>query len=189
MRIIAGEYRGRTIKALKGDTTRPTTDRIRESLMSTLVSIRGGFEGAIVLDAFAGSGALGLEAISRGASQVSFYEKNAAAFRILRNNIAELKLPATQVRLFHTDVIKTPPLHPLERFDLVFIDAPYSISSSVIEGFLEASFAADAFSDNVLVAYEHAKDEVGKELNFTSWKTDTQKNYGSTTIDIMTRHE
>ena len=61
MRIIAGEYRGRVIKAPKGDGTRPTTDRVRESLMSALASARGGLEGAVVLDAFAGSGALGLE--------------------------------------------------------------------------------------------------------------------------------
>ena len=73
MRIIAGQWRGRTIFAPQGDTTRPTTDRVRESLMSSLASARGGFEGAIVLDAFAGSGALGLEALSRGASFAQFF--------------------------------------------------------------------------------------------------------------------
>ncbi len=74
MRIIAGEWRGRPLAAPKGTDTRPTTDRVRESLMSALASERGGFEGAVVLDAFAGSGALGLEALSRGASCAHFFE-------------------------------------------------------------------------------------------------------------------
>ena len=72
MRIIAGEYRGRVIKAPKGDGTRPPTDRVRESLMSALASARGGLEGAVVLDACAGAGALGLEARSRGAASACF---------------------------------------------------------------------------------------------------------------------
>ena len=72
MRIIAGEFRGRTLLAPKGDGTRPTTDRVRESVMSTVFSARGGFEDAMVLDAFAGSGALGLEALSRGAARAVF---------------------------------------------------------------------------------------------------------------------
>ena len=67
MRIVAGEFKGRRLQAPKGQNTRPTTDRVRESLMSALASARGGFDGAVVLDAFAGSGALGLEALSRGA--------------------------------------------------------------------------------------------------------------------------
>ncbi len=81
MRIIAGEFKGRTIKAPKGDGTRPTTDRVRESLMSAVNSACGGFEGATVLDAFAGSGALGLEALSRGAACAHFFERDGAAPR------------------------------------------------------------------------------------------------------------
>ena len=79
MRIIAGEFRGRTIKAPKGDGTRPTTDRVRESLMSAVNSACGGFEGATVLDAFAGSGALGLEALSRGAACAHFFRSSSCA--------------------------------------------------------------------------------------------------------------
>ena len=71
MRIIAGEFRGRPLKSLKGDATRPTTDRVREALMSSLVSARGTLEGARVLDAFAGSGALGLETLNGGAGYVN----------------------------------------------------------------------------------------------------------------------
>ena len=76
MRIVAGEFRGRSIEAPRGENTRPTTDRVREALMSSLYSLRGGFEGAVVLDAFAGTGALGLEALSRGARSATFYEND-----------------------------------------------------------------------------------------------------------------
>ncbi len=79
VRIIAGEHRGRRLEAPKGDGTRPTIDRVRESLMSALASARGGFDDAVVLDAFAGSGALGLEALSRGAACACFCEKDASA--------------------------------------------------------------------------------------------------------------
>ena len=68
MRIIAGEYRGRVLRAPQGRDTRPTTDRVRESVMSSVFSATGGFDGLCVLDAFAGSGAMGLEALSRGAA-------------------------------------------------------------------------------------------------------------------------
>ena len=83
MRIIAGQYRGRQLKTLKGSNTRPTTDRVREALMSSLFSARGGFEGACVLDAFAGSGALGLECLSRGASFAIFANRIKKTYRIV----------------------------------------------------------------------------------------------------------
>ena len=86
MRIIAGEHRGRVLKAPKGDGTRPTTDRVRESLMSMLASARGGFEGAVVLDAFAGSGALALEALSRGADRACLVERDGAAAKVVEAN-------------------------------------------------------------------------------------------------------
>ena len=99
MRIIAGEFRGRTIKAPKGEGTRPTTDRVRESLMSSVNSARGGFEGAVVLDAFAGSGALGLEALSRGAANARFCERDGAAFKVVCANVEA-------VSYTHLDVYK-----------------------------------------------------------------------------------
>ena len=85
MRIIAGEFRGRPLKTLKGSLTRPTTDRVREALMSSLFSARGSFAGAKVLDAFAGSGALGLECLSRGADFCLFC-KNFFSFFIFQRN-------------------------------------------------------------------------------------------------------
>ena len=83
MRIVAGRMRGKTIEAPTGDGTRPTTDRVREALFSSLYSLRGGFDGAVVLDAFAGSGALGLEALSRGARSCTFVERDRSARKVL----------------------------------------------------------------------------------------------------------
>ena len=90
MRIVAGEYRGRPLKAPRGDATRPTTDRVREALMSVVASARGGFGDAVVLDAFAGSGALGLESLSRGAASVHFFERDGASMRTLADNVKTL---------------------------------------------------------------------------------------------------
>lgn len=91
MRIIAGEWRGRPLKAPQGDTTRPTADRTRETLFSMLTSRLGSFDGLVVADLFAGSGALGLEALSRGAAEAIFVEQDAAALRALRANITNLR--------------------------------------------------------------------------------------------------
>ena len=99
MWIIAGEFRGRTLKAPKGEGTRPTTDRVREAMMSTVHSARGGFDDAVVLDAFAGSGALGLEALSRGARSVQFCERGGEALRALNANVRLLGLDARDARI------------------------------------------------------------------------------------------
>ena len=88
MRIIAGAWRGRTLAAPAGEATRPTADRTRETLFSMLASRLGSFEGLAVGDLFAGSGALGLEALSRGAARCLFAEQDPAALRVLRQNIA-----------------------------------------------------------------------------------------------------
>ncbi|MDR1083182.1 MAG: RsmD family RNA methyltransferase [Coriobacteriales bacterium] len=91
MRIIAGRYKGQTIKALAGETTRPTTNRVKEAWASTITSLSAdGFAQARVLDAFAGSGALGLEALSRGASHVTFCERNRRALEVLKANRARI---------------------------------------------------------------------------------------------------
>ena len=91
MRIIAGEYRGRKLVAPKGDATRPTADRTRETLFSMLASRVGTFEGLSVLDLFSGSGAMALEALSRGAAEALLVEQEKPALDAIRANIAALK--------------------------------------------------------------------------------------------------
>ena len=104
MRIIAGEFRGRKLDAPRGDGTRPTTDRVRESLMSALVSLRDGLDGAVVLDAFAGSGALSLEALSRGADTAVLCERDRDAAAVIERNISALRLGRDRARLVRGDV-------------------------------------------------------------------------------------
>ena len=94
MRIIAGEWRGRPLRAPAGQGTRPTADRTRETLFSMLVSRLGSFDGLRVADLYAGSGALGLEALSRGAAHATFVEKDPQAVAVLRANVAALKAEA-----------------------------------------------------------------------------------------------
>ena len=107
MRIVAGDFRGRSIDAPQGSGTRPTTDRVREALMSSLYSLLGGFDGQCVLDAFAGSGALGLEALSRGAEKADFFESNKGAFRTLRSNIAACGIGADRASAYNADVVRS----------------------------------------------------------------------------------
>ncbi|NBW75182.1 MAG: 16S rRNA (guanine(966)-N(2))-methyltransferase RsmD [Sphingomonadaceae bacterium] len=122
LRIIAGQWRGRKLTAPTGDATRPTADRTRETLFSMLVSRIGTFEGLAVADLFAGSGALGLEALSRGAASCLFVEQDAPALRALRGNIASLQAQS------HCDVragsalALGPAKAPL---DLIMLDPPY----------------------------------------------------------------
>ena len=126
MRIIAGEWRSRPLQAPRGETTRPTADRTRETLFSMLASRLGSFEGLAVADLFAGSGALGLEALSRGAESCLFVEQDAAAIRALRANIAALRAQAKcDVRA--SSVLQLGPARaPL---DLLLLDPPYGTSA------------------------------------------------------------
>ena len=120
MRIVAGKWRGRVIEAPPGQATRPTADRVRETLFSMLASRLGSFEDLRVADLFAGSGALGFEAISRGAASATFVESDAKAAAVVRRN-AE-KLHAT-VQVLGSSALALPRSQP---FDLVFADPPYA---------------------------------------------------------------
>ncbi|MBS0124631.1 16S rRNA (guanine(966)-N(2))-methyltransferase RsmD [Thetidibacter halocola] len=128
MRIVAGEFRGRRLvevgKGDEGAHLRPTTDRVREALMGTLSGGRYGdpFEGAHVLDLFAGTGALGLEALSRGASHVTFVDDGRIAQTLIRQNVAALQV-TERVRLLTRSALKLPPTD--DPAHLVFLDPPY----------------------------------------------------------------
>lgn len=125
MRIIAGEWRGRPIEAPPGSATRPTADRVRETLFSMLSSRVGSFEDLRVADLFAGSGALGLEALSRGAAAVTFVESDSAAAVIIRRNAARLGA-ADRTNVIASSALALPRAEP---FDLIFADPPYAQGS------------------------------------------------------------
>lgn len=128
MRIIAGEWRGRPLIAPRGDTTRPTADRTREALFSMLSSRLGDFEGLAVADLFAGSGALGLEALSRGAATCLFVEQDRAALEALRANAAKLGLERPDIRA-QSVLALGPARDPL---DLILMDPPYGTGAGAV---------------------------------------------------------
>jgi 16S rRNA (guanine966-N2)-methyltransferase len=125
MRIVGGRLRSRPLAGPTSDAVRPTSDRSREALFNILAHAYGDpVSGARVLDLFAGTGALGLEAISRGAAHALFVDEGVQARALLRQNIETLGLGGI-TRIFRRDATKLGPAHPLEPFDLVFLDPPY----------------------------------------------------------------
>ncbi|HUL89723.1 MAG TPA: 16S rRNA (guanine(966)-N(2))-methyltransferase RsmD [Pseudolabrys sp.] len=125
MRIIGGKLRSRPLAGPKTDAVRPTTDRLREALFNILAhSYADPVTGARVLDLFAGTGALGIEAISRGATYALFVDEGVEARALLRDNIEALGLGGV-TRIFRRDASKLGPAHPIEPFSLVFLDPPY----------------------------------------------------------------
>jgi 16S rRNA (guanine966-N2)-methyltransferase len=150
MRIIAGAWRGREIKAPRGDLVRPTGDRVREAWMSIVTP---SLAGAKVLDLFAGSGALGLEALSRGAREVHFVENAARSLEAVAGNIEALGA-GERARVHRKDALKFLDNLAEERFDIAFADPPYDkgLATAVAERWLKNPFAD-------LVGIEHRRDE------------------------------
>ena len=138
MRIIAGKWRGRTIEAPPGSATRPTADRVRETLFSMLASRLGSFDELRVADLFAGSGALGLEALSRGASTATFVEIDPGAAAIIRRNAQKL---GTEAQVLGCSALALP---RSPAFALIFADPPYAAGAGtgVIEAVEQAGWLA-----------------------------------------------
>lgn len=186
MRIIAGEHRGRLIAAPTGLTTRPTPDRVRGALFSALESRLGGpgsLEGVRVLDLFAGSGALGLEALSRGAASVTFVERDRAALKSLEANLQTLGVQA------RAQVVAEDAVHAVaslaqrgERYDAVLMDPPY--------GAPEAPAALLALGEKgllrlggVLVFEHHSNDAPPEDPFFVRERT---RSYGTVALTVYT---
>lgn len=129
MRIIAGEWRGRKLIAPKGDATRPTADRTRETLFSMLNSHLGSFEGLSVLDLFAGSGALGLEALSRGAAHCLFVEQDADAVKAIRANVEAFDARG-RAQVQQGSVMSLGPAKTVH--DLILLDPPYETGAGQV---------------------------------------------------------
>jgi 16S rRNA (guanine(966)-N(2))-methyltransferase RsmD len=126
VRVIAGRFRGHPLVAPRGRATRPTGDRVREALFSILVSV----EGARVLDLFAGSGALAIEALSRGASEATLVDSSAAAIAAIERNLAAVGA-AAEVRRQRAAVFLEQARGDARQYDLVFLDPPYRHSSAL----------------------------------------------------------
>ena len=156
MRIVGGTLRGRTLVSPRSDAIRPTADRLRETLFNILAHSYGDpVTGARVLDLFAGTGALGLEASSRGAAFVLFVDDGAEARALLRANVEALGRGGV-TRIFRRDATKLGPVHPLEPFTLAFLDPPYG--KRLAEQALSAARGGGWLAADALVVVEEAAD-------------------------------
>ncbi len=181
MRIVAGRFRGRALAAVgKGDAgaqLRPTTDRVRESLFSVL-SGQGVLDGARVLDLFAGTGALGLEALSRGAVHVTFVDDGAKAAQLLKRNITTLGV-AGETRVIRRDARRL--FAADTACDLVFLDPPYGRRLGAPA--LAAAVAGGWIAENALVVWEEAAPQEVPE----GFREVDRRAYGDTSVQLLRR--
>jgi 16S rRNA (guanine966-N2)-methyltransferase len=156
MRIVGGRLGGHTLASPRSQAIRPTSDRLRESLFNILVHAYGDpVTGARVLDLFAGTGALGLEALSRGAAFALLVDDAAEARALLRENVAALGLGGVS-RIFRRDATRLGPAHPLEPFSLVFLDPPYG--KGLAEKALVSARDGGWLTQSALIVVEEAAD-------------------------------
>jgi 16S rRNA (guanine966-N2)-methyltransferase len=170
MRIIAGSRKGHTIHAPKGQDTRPTSDRVRENVFNIL----GPIDGAAVLDLYAGSGALGLEALSRGAARAVFVETDGDAVRAIERNLDKLRLKATVLHRDAVAVLAT----ERTKYDLVFVDPPYDMYPD-LEPQLARYLPGVLGDDGVLVLETDARTEPALPL-----EERTSRKYGQTRVTV-----
>lgn len=181
MRIVAGRFRGARLAAPKGDATRPTSDKVREGLFNILEHGVGfGIEGARVLDLFAGSGALGLEALSRGAKYALFIDDSAAARGVIRRNIETLQLTGV-ARIWRRSATELGPAGNVAPFDLVFLDPPYGrgLGERALDSARAGGWIA---SGGVAVLEEETRAEIAMPEGFEEID---RRAYGDTQIVIL----
>lgn len=177
-RIVAGSARGRRLKVPRGTSTRPTSDRVREALFSALSASFGDFAGLRVLDLYAGSGALGLEALSRGAAHCLLVESDVRAAGVIRANVSLVGLPgAVVVQAPVERVLLEPPDQP---YDLLVADPPYALSTPALSGVLAALTRGWLASDAVVVV---ERDRRGPPVVWPEGIAATrERSYGETTL-------
>ena len=181
MRIVAGRFRGARIEAPKGLATRPTSDRMRQALFNVLEHgpPRFDFEGTRVLDLFAGSGALGLEALSRGARHAVFIEESPAARAAIRRNVEALGLTGA-TKIWRRDAAKLGKAGTLQPFQLIFCDPPYgkSLGERALEEAINGGWTEQGA---IAVLEEHADVAISWPLFF---REIDRRRYGDTQIAI-----
>jgi 16S rRNA (guanine966-N2)-methyltransferase len=171
VRVVAGVARGRRLVAPPGTDVRPTTDRVREAIFNALTSLRA-VRGATVVDLFAGSGALGIEALSRGAAAVTFVERDAAALRAIRTNLEGTGLAGPAATVVRADAVRW--LDGAAPFDLALLDPPYAF-----DGWPDLLARLPA---GVAVVESDREVDLGD-----GWRTTRSKRYGTTVVTIAHR--
>ena len=179
MRIIGGEYRSRIIDMPKGSEVRPTQDRVREAVFNILADVSG----MKVLDLFAGSGAYGLEALSRGASHATFVENNSRCLSTIEANIDSLRIPESRYTVLRSSAYVAMPRFgkDAEQFDLIFIDPPYH--KDMARKCLRYIDHYDILSQTGLAVIEHFKAD-SLEVELDSLIPEKERKYGDTVISI-----
>lgn len=187
MRVIAGKYKRKPLQTQIGnDITRPTTDRIKENLFNILSPE---LPNAIVLDLFSGSGALGIEALSRGAKKVYFVEKNPLSYSIIKNNLKNIGVPTENFVLVHSDVsafLKN--YNCSEKFDIIFADPPYA--SHWYATALNEINSSGAANKICTVIFEMAKvAQYSVNCNSEAWMKQDERHYGKTKLEFWIKRE
>lgn len=190
MRIVGGRWRGRAIEAPEGrGTTRPTTDRTREQVASMILSEAGlDLSGASVLDAFAGSGAMGLELLSRGAARATFVDRDRRAAARIRRTAASLGARAEEVACLSGDVFALAGRGLVGApFDVVFLDPPYAVGADRVSGLVSALAGSGQLAAGAIVVYEHAAGTGG--LDCAGLVPVRSRTHGTTTVDLLVARE
>lgn len=181
MRVVAGRFRGKTLHTPPDGSIRPTSDRVREAVFSSLSSRLGpDLGGAQVLDLFAGTGAMGIEALSRGASHCAFVDNGIAARAVLRENTQAFGI-AGQMKMLKRDATDLGPRQRIEPADLVFLDPPYG--KGLGEKALIAARDGDWLAPGAIVVFEEAKSaavEISEGFDLLD-----ERHYGDTTIRYL----
>ncbi|PWK12781.1 16S rRNA (guanine(966)-N(2))-methyltransferase RsmD [Tumebacillus permanentifrigoris] len=181
MRVISGEFRGRRLVAVPGQNTRPTTDKVKESMFNIIGPY---FEGGTALDLFAGTGGLGIESLSRGIQQAVFIEADFKAFNVVRENIRTLGLGKDRAEVYKNDARRA--LDTLAtrgmKFDLVFLDPPYKLTG-FYEELIVKMLDLNLFEPRAYVIAEHAADVhlPDRYGNLVRWR---QVSYGEISISF-----
>ena len=184
MRVVAGERKGMPLKAIDGTTTRPTTDKVKESIFNMIGPF---FDGGLAVDLFAGSGGLGIEALSRGAEKAIFIEKDSRAYNVLLENIKKCRYE-DYVETYRNDSMRA--VKALVKRDIIinylFLDPPYH--KSEYYDLVLTLVEADKLARNAIIMCEHSK-EVTLPDCYGPYSLTRQETYGSTIISIYTREE
>lgn len=185
MRIISGRWGGRRIDAPRGRQTRPTSDRAREGIFSAVYSLLGDLDGLHVLDLYAGSGALGLEALSRGAADCVFVESDARAASTIEQNLRSLGAAPTEARVVKAQVERVAAASgQWSAAALLLADPPYRIEPSEFSQVLEVLASAGSLGVGALAVFEHS---AGTEVVWPSGFTSCfDRRYGDTTVSFAT---
>lgn len=187
MRIVGGIWGGRRLQEPEGrDTTRPTTDRVREACASMLdANLPDGLEGARVLDAFAGSGAMGLEMVSRGAASATFFEIDRRASRVVQENVRALDAHGLHCKVVVGDVLLAAERGrvPGGPFDVVLLDPPYAFGEEPVEHLLKNLALHGALVRGALIVFEH--DRQTHSITLGSFESVREKHYGKIAVDLV----